>query len=201
MSELANELSTQMLLDELKCLWLNFWMKTHTALYPIAINLPALPASHQRPPQGHLWLCSASLTLPVPPNSCLLSQDANQVPPAPGEGRLLHDHMRPCTARLTSCRHVTQLPLSWALSSLQEDSIWSLGFCSPCLRQHSVQEQTQIFVRHRLNSFAQSINSCRQPFKIMSFSVCCLQLSRVLTAVIQIIMTGSTSKQTLFIYK
>lgn len=143
----------------------------HTALCPIAINLP----HYQQATNVHLRDTSgsarASLTLPVLPNSCLLSQDANLVPPAPGERRLLRDHVRPCTARLTSYRHVTQLSLSRTLSSLQEDSIWNLCFSSPCLRQHSVQEQTQIFVRHRLKSFAESINSCRHPFKIMSFSM------------------------------
>lgn len=134
-----------------------------------------------------------SLTPPMLPNSCLLSQDASQLLPAPGEVRRLRAHVWPCTACLTSYRHVIQLSLSWTLSNLQEDTIQNLCFYSQCLRQRSVQEQTQIFVRHRLNSFTESINSCRYPFMIMSFSVCCLQLSRVLTTLIQI-MIGSTSK-------
>ena len=112
-----------------------------------------LSYSHQSPRTINVRLSDTSgsardsLPPPVLPNSCLLSQDANQVLPAPGERRLLRAHVGPCTARLTSCRHGIQLSLSWTLRNLQEDTIWNLCFYSQCLRQHLVQEQTQIFVK------------------------------------------------------
>ena len=79
--ELANEVSTQMLPDELKCLWLNFSMKTHTALYPIAINLPALSTSASVTQvallgtPSHLPCCQTPVcSLKTPTRCCLLQE-------------------------------------------------------------------------------------------------------------------------------
>lgn len=165
-------MSTQMLPDELKCLWLNFSMKT-----PVASARDSLTS--------------------MLPNSCLLSRSQPAAPCSRRGARLLRAYVWPTPHVSTSYRHVIQLSLSWTLSNLQEDTIQNLADYSQCLRQHSVQEQTQIFVRHRLNSFTESINSCRYPFMIMSFSVCCLQLSRVLTTLIQI-MIGVHVKVNIF---
>lgn len=64
--ELANYVSTQMLLAELNCLQLNSSMKTNTALYVVAINLPEVPASHQHSPQylTHVALLGTPSHLP-----------------------------------------------------------------------------------------------------------------------------------------
>lgn len=189
--ELANEVSTQMLPDELKCLWLHFSMKTHTALYPTAINLPALSTSASVTQvallgtPAHLPCCQTPVcSLKTPTRCCLLQERGAFFVPMWGPALHVSHHAGmgfscPCPGLCAICR---KTPYGTCVSiPSAHDSIQSKSRHKYLLRLN------------RLNSFAESINSCRHPFMILSFSVCCLQLSRVLTTLIQI-MIGSTSK-------